>query len=101
MDPERCQNKNYTTPTPRTPTSPLSITLIPERDGTTSVIVSMGDTSFPKVTASLDWRLAGFVADLQALARAKLLAVKAPAITGAADDNPAIAVDGAHGEQVR
>src|SRR6476660_3207204 len=77
-------NKTYTTVTPRDPpmTLPtLSITIIPERDGTSAVLVSMRNADgtwgpVQKIPAGLDWRLDRFVADMQTLAQTKLAGSK-------------------------
>ena len=55
----------------------------------------------PAIPADSSWRLAAFVADMQALAQEKLTALKAKTVAGATDRDPAVAVDGAQGEQVR
>jgi hypothetical protein len=84
------------------PAATLILTITPDR----SVLVSLrhadgASSPVGVIPADLDWRLAGFVADMHALAQEKLAALKATAVAGAADDDPAIAVHAARGEQVR
>jgi hypothetical protein len=54
-----------------------------------------------EIAANLDWRLADFVNAVQAIAGQKLAALKATTVERTTDGDPTIAVDGAHGEQVR
>lgn len=86
------------------PTPQLIITIAPGRNGKTTMWVSWrgadGAPAGPAREVILDNRLAGFVADMQALARAKLAAVKAAAERRPGDGDPAIAVEATHGEQV-
>ena len=83
----------------------LILTIAPDRAGKVAMWVSLrgadGTPAGPAREIVLDNRLAGFVADMQALARAKLAALKASAERRPGDRDPAIAVDAAHGEHGR
>jgi hypothetical protein len=88
------------------PTHQLILTIAPERDGKVALWVSLGGadgTRAPprKIAVDLDRRLGGFVTALEAFARQQLAPVESPAIGGAPDGEPSIAVEAAHGEDVR
>jgi len=53
------------------------------------------------IPVNLDYRLAAFAADMQALARLKLTSIESAAQARAGDGDPAIAVDAVHGEHGR
>jgi hypothetical protein len=85
------------------PAPSLIITIFTDRAGKSTMQVSLrgadGTLSRPREVI-LDHRLAAFVAGMQAFARLKLAAVEASAVSGAADGDPAIALEAADGERV-
>ena len=86
------------------PASTLILTIAPGRNGEATMSVSFRNadgTQTPPREVVLDNRLAGFIANMQAFARAKLATLESPPQGRAEDGDPAIAVEAAHGEQVR
>ena len=86
-------------------TPALTVTIAPDRNGRCATMwVSLhGVEGAPtwKISVDMDGRLAGFIADMQTIARRQLAALESPAEMRTGDGDPAIAVDAAHGEQVR
>ena len=91
---------------PMTTSAQLIITIALDRDSKITLWVSARNadgTQAPpqKVAVDQDRRLADFVATMQAFARQQLAPIESPAIGRTGDGNPAIAVEAAHGEDVR
>jgi hypothetical protein len=88
------------------PTPTMILTIAPDRGGKTAMWVSLraadGTQAPPQAVAvDQDYRLASFVAAMQAIARQQLTPIESPTIGRAGDGNPAIACDATHGEQGR
>jgi hypothetical protein len=87
-----------------TPTAPaqLAITIVPDRDGKATILVSLrgADGTQPprKLVVDLNGRLGAFVAAAQALVRPQLTPIESPTQRGARGGDPAIAVEAAHGK---
>ena len=87
------------------PTPRLVLTIAPERNGKTTLLVSLrnadGTASLPRaISVDHDGRLGAFVAAVQAIVGQQLASIKSSAIGRTGDGDPAIA-DTTHGEQVR
>jgi hypothetical protein len=85
------------------PTPTVTLLIAPDGRVRVSLHGSDGAQVGPprEIDAHLDGRLADFVAAVQEIAQEKLASLKAPAVGGTADGDPAVAVDDAHCEQVR
>ena len=86
------------------PTSPaqLILTITPDGQMLVSARTADGTQTPPRAIAiDQDNRLGAFVADMQALARRQLATIESPTIGRTGDGDPAIAVEAAHGEDVR
>ena len=76
----------------------LTITIASDRTLFVSLCDANGTQSSPRMLpGDLDWRLGAFVAAMQAIARQQLAPIESPA----KGCTPAIAVEAAHGEDVR